>query len=307
VPQIEHSNDRANMRQKRAKQYRKQMQVLRTTFKFKTPIQILVDDTTITEAANTNYDLLKGLNSVVQMEAKFFITQCCIEHLYESKNQPAIDLAKKMEKRRCGHKGTQTSFDCIKSITNVDGENKYRYLVTTQDESLRTSLRNIAGVPLCFLHRSVLIMEPLSKVTKRVVTAVERMKLTQGLNSVDAGKRLREVDEEEVNTANDTESKPHVKKAKKVKGVNPLAMKKKQKKPNQNDASKKKEEPTEVEEATKKRRRRKHGKSSNKEEEEGEGEVKESESMTEVPVSSSTSAPEAVSNPAIETTATVEE
>jgi U3 small nucleolar RNA-associated protein 23 len=307
VPQIEPSNDRANMRQKRAKQYRKQMQVLRTTFKFKTPIQILVDDTTITEAANTNYDLLKGLNSVVQMEAKFFITQCCIEHLYESKNQPAIDLAKKMEKRRCGHKGTQTSFDCIKSITNVDGENKYRYLVTTQDESLRTSLRNIAGVPLCFLHRSVLIMEPLSKVTKRVVTAVERMKLTQGLNSVDAGKRLREVDEEEVNTANDTESKPHVKKAKKVKGVNPLAMKKKQKKPNQNDASKKKEEPTEVEEATKKRRRRKHGKSSNKEEEEGEGEVKESESMTEVPVSSSTSAPEAVSNPAIETTATVEE
>jgi U3 small nucleolar RNA-associated protein 23 len=304
VPQIEHSNDRANMRQKRAKQYRKQMQVLRTTFKFKTPIQILVDDTTITEAANTNYDLLKGLNSVVQMEAKFFITQCCIEHLYESKNQPAIDLAKKMEKRRCGHKGTQTSFDCIKSITNVDGENKYRYLVTTQDESLRTSLRNIAGVPLCFLHRSVLIMEPLSKVTKRVVTAVERMKLTQGLNSVDAGKRLREVDEEEVNTANDTESKPHVKKAKKVKGVNPLAMKKKQKKPNQNDASKKKEEPKEVEEATKKRRRRKHGKSSNKEEE---GEVKESKTMTEVPVSSTTSAPEAVSNPAIETTAAVEE
>ncbi len=293
------------MRQKRAKQYRKQMQVLRTTFKFKTPIQILVDDTTITEAANTNYDLLKGLNSVVQMEAKFFITQCCIEHLYESKNQPAIDLAKKMEKRRCGHKGTQTSFDCIKSITNVDGENKYRYLVTTQDESLRTSLRNIAGVPLCFLHRSVLIMEPLSKVTKRVVTAVERMKLTQGLNSVDAGKRLREVDEEEVNTANDTESKPHVKKAKKVKGVNPLAMKKKQKKPNQNDASKKKEEPKEVEEVTKKRRRRKHGKSSNKGEDEGE--LKESGSMTEVPVSSTTNAAEAVSNPAIETTATAEE
>lgn len=215
------------MRQKRAKQYRKQLQILKTTFKFKPPIQCVVDDNLILEATNASYDLIKGINSIVQTETKFFVTQCCIQHLYDSKNQVAIDLAKRMEKRRCGHKDTLSSFDCIKSITNVDGENKFRYLVATQDENLRTSLRNIAGVPLVFLHRSVLIMEPLSKVTRRVVDAVERMKLTQGLNSIDAGKRKLETSEEDT-----VEEQPKHKK-KKVKGVNPLAMKKKQKKPHQ--------------------------------------------------------------------------
>lgn len=243
------------MRQKRAKQYRKQIQVLQTTFKFKTPIQCLVDDTSILEAANTSYDLVKGVNSVVQTETKYFVTQCCIQHLYDTNNQLAIDLAKRMEKRRCGHKETLSSFDCIKSITNVDGENKYRYLVVTQEERLRNSLRNIAGVPLCFLHRSVLIMEPLSKVTKRVVDAVERMKLTQGLNSVDAGKRIRPEENEEEQTEDEIKRK----KAKKVKGVNPLAMKKKQKKPAQPQQPKKNE--SEDGEGKKKTRRRRHGKS----------------------------------------------
>lgn len=252
------------MRQKRAKQYRKQMQVLRTTFKFKTPIQCLVDDSTVLESAKTSYDLIKGINSVVQMECKFLITQCCIQHLYDSNNQLAVDLAKRMEKRRCGHKETLSSFECMKSITNVEGENKYRYLVVTQDENLRTSLRNIAGVPLVFLHRSVLVMEPLSKVTKRVVSAVERMKLTQGLNSIDAGKRSRDSDNEDGEDGEgddkNSENRP-VKKGKKVKGVNPLAMKKKQKKVVPAKSTDKQDTGSN-DDGKKKRRRRKHGKNS---------------------------------------------
>lgn len=249
------------MRQKRGKKYRKQMQVMKTTFKFKTPIQCVVDDSTILEAIKANYDLIKGMNTIVQNETKFFITQCCIEHLYESKNQLAIDLAKRMEKRRCNHKETMSSFDCIKSITNINGENKFRYLVVTQDERLRTSLRNIAGVPLCFLYKSVLVMEPMSKVTKRVVEAVERMKLTQGLNSTDAGKRLQELSDDD---DKQKDNQPPRKKNK-IKGVNPLAMKKKQKKPNNqiiktNNESKDNEEGEDGQK--KKRRKRRHNKSS---------------------------------------------
>ena len=268
------------MRQKRAKQYRKQMQVLRTTFKFKTPIQCLVDDSTVLESAKTSYDLIKGINSVVQMECKFLITQCCIQHLYDSNNQLAVDLAKRMEKRRCGHKETLSSFECMKSITNVEGENKYRYLVVTQDENLRTSLRNIAGVPLVFLHRSVLVMEPLSKVTKRVVSAVERMKLTQGLNSIDAGKRSRDSDNEDGEDGEgddkNNENRP-VKKGKKVKGVNPLAMKKKQKKVVPAKSTDKQDTESN-DDGKKKRRRRKHGKNStanneNDEQSEDKGEI----------------------------------
>ena len=278
------------MRQKRAKQYRKQMQVLRTTFKFKTPIQCLVDDSTVLESAKTSYDLIKGINSVVQMECKFLITQCCIQHLYDSNNQLAVDLAKRMEKRRCGHKETLSSFECMKSITNVEGENKYRYLVVTQDENLRTSLRNIAGVPLVFLHRSVLVMEPLSKVTKRVVSAVERMKLTQGLNSIDAGKRSRDSDNEDGEDGEGDDqnngNRP-VKKGKKVKGVNPLAMKKKQKKVVPAKSTDKQDTESN-DDGKKKRRRRKHGKNStanneNDEQSEDKGEIVANEQREDKP------------------------
>ena len=257
------------MRQKRAKQYRKQIQVLKTTFKFKTPIQCVVDDSTILEATNANYDLVKGMDGIVQHETKYFVTQCCVQHLYDSENQQAIDLAKRMEKRRCGHKDTLSSFECIKSITNVDGENKYRYLVVTQDERLRTSLRNVAGVPLCFLYRSVLVMEPMSTVTKRVVQAVERMKLTQGLNSVDAGKRVRDGDED----VDPVQQEVQAQRKKRVKGVNPLAMKKKAKKAKKDAVTtgptKEDRDPSETAAGDgKKRRRRRHTHKTNSAEEE---------------------------------------
>ena len=263
------------MRQKRAKQYRKQLQMLKTTFKFKTPIQCVVDDSTILEATNANYDLVKGMDNLVQHETKYFVTQCCVQHLYDTANQQAIDLAKRMEKRRCGHKDTLSSFECIKSITNVDGENKYRYLVVTQDERLRTSLRNVAGVPLCFLYRSVLVMEPMSTVTKRVVQAVERMKLTQGLNSVDAGKRIREGDEE----VDPVQQEVQAQRKRRVKGVNPLAMKKKAKKAKKEvmKEPKKDKEASEADGDGKKRRRRRHAHKTNsaegETEEAGEGEA----------------------------------
>lgn len=257
------------MRQKRAKQYRKQIQVLKTTFKFKTPIQCVVDDSTILEATNANYDLVKGMDGIVQHETKYFVTQCCVQHLYDSENQQAIDLAKRMEKRRCGHKDTLSSFECIKSITNVDGENKYRYLVVTQDERLRTSLRNVAGVPLCFLYRSVLVMEPMSTVTKRVVQAVERMKLTQGLNSVDAGKRVRDGDED----VDPVQQEVQAQRKKRVKGVNPLAMKKNTKKAKKDAVTtgptKEDRDPSEAAAGDgKKRRRRRHTHKTNSAEEE---------------------------------------
>ncbi|VEU22858.1 DEKNAAC103927 [Brettanomyces naardenensis] len=170
------------MRQKRAKAYRKQMNVYRMTFKFKPPIQVLVDSNAVLEAEKSKFDLKKGIDRTVQMETKLFITQCCINHLYETGNQPAIDIAKTMEKRRCHHKETMSSYECIKSITDVGGHNKFRYVVVTQDEKLRRSLREVPAVPLIYMNRSVMIMEPMSKVSERVVGEVERRKLVGGLN-----------------------------------------------------------------------------------------------------------------------------
>lgn len=227
------------MRQKRAKAYRKQMSAYRLTFKFKPPIQCLVDADSIIEAERTKYDLKKGLDRTIQMETKLFVTQCCINYLYETKNQPAIDICKTMEKRRCGHDETLPCAECIESITNVSGRNKFRYVVVTQNEDLRERLRKIPAVPMIYLRRSVMIMEPMSPASEKVVAMVERKKLVGGLNSVGAG-RVEEIA--------DAEKKP--KKKKGPKGPNPLSMKKK-----------KVEETAETAETEpKKKRRRKHHK-----------------------------------------------
>ncbi|GMG47702.1 unnamed protein product [Ambrosiozyma monospora] len=243
------------MKQKRAKSYRKQMHTLQTTFKFKTPIQCVVDSESILHAEQTKFDLVKGVKRTIQVEPKFFITQCCINHLYESKNQPAIEIAKTMEKRRCGHKGTLSSHDCIKSITCVNGENKFRYLIVTQDENLRKSLRKVPGVPLIYMNRSVMIMEPFSFATLRVVKMVEAGKLTGGLNNPNAGKHLRdEKDEESVDDADKKDEQPK-KKRKGPKGPNPLSIKKKKATTPDQKQQKKKEDDGKDTDGKKKRKR----------------------------------------------------
>jgi U3 small nucleolar RNA-associated protein 23 len=44
-------------------------------------------------------------------------------------------------------------------------ENKFNYCVASLDVALRQQLRNVPGVPLMYIRRSVLIMEPPSSVT----------------------------------------------------------------------------------------------------------------------------------------------
>ncbi|KAG7879093.1 hypothetical protein KL905_003512 [Ogataea polymorpha] len=246
------------MKQKRAKQYRKQIHQYISTFKFKPPIQCIVDDNVILECERTKFDVIKAISRTVQTEVKLMITQCCINHLYETRNQPAIDIAKKMEKRRCNHKETQSSKDCIGSIVNIDGKNKHRYLVVTQDDRLRQSLRTVPGVPLIYMKRSVMIMEPMSPVSERVVQETEARKLTSYLNDPRAG--VQEQDGAEIE-----EQGPAKKKRKGPKGPNPLSVKK----------PKKQEEPEKGGSKRKRKRAHKRGSKTHESSEIGKSDEKE--------------------------------
>lgn len=241
------------MREKRAKAYRRQFSILRHTYNFTPPIQLLVDASTILEAQKHDYPLIRSLESAVQLPIKLFISQCCINRLYESKDENAIDLSKKMNKRHCHHKETLVSHECIESLVNVDGENVNRYAVVSQSKRLRQALRTIPAVPLFHLKNNVLVMEPLSKVTKKMAEIVEQRKRVEGLNNIHAGKRNKED-----NSTDDDDSK---RKKRKVKGVNPLSMKKKIVKEQQNLKTKE-----EVQEQEKKKRKRRHKKSVQNEE-----------------------------------------
>lgn len=216
-----------SMRQKRAKAYKKQMHVYLHTFKFREPFQTIIDDEIITTCVKSSYDLVKGIDRTIQSESKPMITQCCIQALYQKNNQEAIDLAKRFERRRCNHppKNPLKPAECIESITSINGANKHRYIVATQNYDLRKKLRKVPGVPLIFMNRSVMVMEPLSQASTDYSNLVEAKKLTGGLNDAKyAGYANKE--EEQVPEEKETKA-PESKKRKGPKGPNPLSVKKK--------------------------------------------------------------------------------
>ncbi|CAK7890709.1 rRNA-processing protein Utp23p [[Candida] anglica] len=221
------------MRQKRAKSYKKQINVYVHTFKFREPFQTIVDSELILTCQKASFDIVKGLNRTVQSETKPMITQCCMQALYSSGNQEAISIAKGFERRRCNHQPSspEEPAACIESIVAIDGENKHRYIVASQEHELRKTLRKIPGVPLIFMNRSVMVMEPLSYASAKFSENFESKKLTQGLNNT-----------KKVKPNNQSIDKPLIqvttegaKKRKGPKAPNPLSMKKKKVEPSTNN------------------------------------------------------------------------
>lgn len=258
------------MRQKRAKAYRKQMAYYKYNFKFREPYQVLVDDELVLESSRIKLNLSAALERTIQAPVKPMITQCCMEALYRSKNEDAITLAKRFERRRCGHrdptqedKGVKKPHDCLWDVVVVDGQNKHRYVVATQKDKLRQRLRRVPAVPLLYVNRSVMIMEPMSSVTERARELIERGKLVGGLNEVVTASKKRKTTED--GSDSDSEGseaegdKPTVKKRKGPKQPNPLSIKKK--KTPTTMARKAVSDAKQEGEATagKKRRRRHHG------------------------------------------------
>lgn len=210
------------MRQKRAKSYRKQMLVYNHTFKFREPYQVLVDSQLVIDCHGSNYDLVKGLKRTLQAEVKVMITQCCMQALYGTNDQDAIEMAKGFERRRCNHppKEPKTPIECIESVVNIKGQNKHRYVVASQDIDIRRSLRRTPGVPLIHMTRSVMVMEPLSDASAKISRNVEKEKLYKGLNDPNlAG--IKPVDKDSP-SASQTK-----KRTRGPKQPNPLSMKKK--------------------------------------------------------------------------------
>ncbi|AQZ10249.1 UTP23 (YOR004W) [Zygosaccharomyces parabailii] len=236
------------MRQKRAKSYRKQMLVYNHAFKFREPYQVLVDDQLVMDCYKSHYDLVGGLKRTLQAEVKPMITQCCIQALYSTRIQEAIDIAKNFERRRCNHppKEARPPAECIQSVVNINGHNKHRYVVASQDVNLRRKLRRVPGVPLVHISRSVMVMEPLSEASRLLNQRWEEDKLLKGLNDPKlAGLRTPEIEDQD-------QQPPPAKKHKGPKNPNPLSIKKKQK-------PKVQEADSRDEEDKRRKRRRKHG------------------------------------------------
>lgn len=216
------------------------MQQYGLSFGFREPYQVLLDADIIRDADRFKMDLIGGLERTLNGKVKPMITQCSMRHLYESATEPGmsyvIENAKSYERRRCGHLPSDypvplSTQSCMTSVVDPknSGNNKHRYVVASQDLDVRKSMRELMGVPLIYIHRSVMIMEPMAGKTAENREKEELVKLRAGVRPANGFLKRKRSDlhpEEDLKNGENKQIPTKKKAARGPKGPNPLSVKK---------------------------------------------------------------------------------
>jgi U3 small nucleolar RNA-associated protein 23 len=152
-----------------------------------------------------------------------------MRHLYDTKDQGIIAVAKNCERRRCGHHELEhplSTLDCLKDVVDSKDQstNKHRYVIASQDGAVRGYMRKIPGIPLIYVSRSVMILEPMAESTEKVRLNQEKGKFKAGILESRGSKRKRQDDVAENPTPEQQVTKKRRNKG--PKGPNPLSVKK---------------------------------------------------------------------------------
>ncbi|RIA85679.1 Fcf1-domain-containing protein [Glomus cerebriforme] len=165
------------MRQKRTKQYKRLMTLYSNSFGFREPYQILVDGDFMRTALRYKMDISRQLCIVMLGKTKQLYTSCTLAEVKERDNDEfgTATALMKFERRGCIHRHKPiSSAECLLSI--IEDNNPHNYCIATQNESLRERFRAVPGVPLLYINRSVLIIEPPSYATLQKAKQVENSK-----------------------------------------------------------------------------------------------------------------------------------
>lgn len=162
------------------------------------------------------------------------------EHYVLATAEP-VSLPEQQQPRR----QPERNFESSKESSNRIGDNNKNPKKGRREEilqrerdrraaALRSGARSVPGVPIIYVKRSVMILEPLSTPSEKVRLGIERSKFKTGLDaaisSIGGGtKRKREDDEHDENTV--TASK--IRGLKKAKAPNPLSVRKPKKREKQ--------------------------------------------------------------------------
>ena len=172
-----------------------------------------------------------------------------MRHLYAAAKEPGvsylIDKAKTYERRRCNHLPEDypeplSAKECLSSVVDPKDSktNKHRYVVASQDLDVRKEMRGIMGVPLVYINRSVMIMEPMASASTETRDRGERSKFRDGIKGKERGSgSLKRKREEDGGEGGDGEMEKKKVKRKGPKGPNPLSVKKPKKKPTEGGGS----------------------------------------------------------------------
>jgi U3 small nucleolar RNA-associated protein 23 len=174
------------MRHLRHKAIRKALKQYHFLCGIKAPYKVLIDGNFIAMCVQMKVDLRERVPKFLQVkpnECEFYISHASLEELnvlgeeQQDYMKEALEIARTFHLADSNTKENKTLDDVSKAICQLIGEkNPRKFLVATQEVELRKILRNIPGVPLMYLNRSVLVFEEISKATLAIVRADEKQK-----------------------------------------------------------------------------------------------------------------------------------
>ncbi|KNG86886.1 rRNA processing protein [Aspergillus nomiae NRRL 13137] len=264
------------MRAKRSKKYRKLMHQYELAFGFREPYQVLVDSNFLNAVHSFKMELLPYLERTLQGKVKPLLTKCSLAAIMANQpinprtNNPVrpaqLPPPTVLPLRHCSHNEDASPIDeteCLLSLLSPSADvkrNKEHYILATADPAtpkassqndkkrkrgvdeaevalrksrmFRSAARAIPGVPIVYVKRSVMVLEPMSSLSEELRDGYESGKFRAGLNDDAAPKK-----------SGDGEKKK--KGFKKVKGPNPLSVKKPKKRESESDRPAKKRQATE--------------------------------------------------------------
>jgi U3 small nucleolar RNA-associated protein 23 len=231
------------MRIKRYKQFRKHLKFYRHSFGIDQPFKVLLDGTFIHAAflgkLQVRDQVTKMLNVINRDKIKIYVPRCVISEL-EHLGRPlsgALFIAKTFDCLECGH-SSGSGAACISRL--IGSKNDQKYVVASQDEALKTAVRQIPGCPLLIIHGgSVPMLEAPSRASEKAAreNGLKMLKVSDWERN-----KLPELRRQDAMAAR--------KKKKKLKGANPLSCKKKKIDKNNDKQTNKKEKATAAERRT---------------------------------------------------------
>ena len=296
------------MRAKRSKKYRKIMISYEQTFGFRPPFQVLLDSAFIHACHVFKMPLQKSLENTLHDPSRLFITKCTLAKIMDEEKARRKSVGEnehhhggrpdwlppptEVPLRYCKHNDEESTVEewrCLVDLVagnprgNEQAKNKSHFVLATAEASeaeqktrgfvdTRERARQVPGVPIVYVKRSVMVLEEFSGASESRRRGVEKEKFREGLiGGAGDRKRKRGEAEDEVEVEKMLEERQRKTKVKGPKQPNPLSVPKKKvpeakeerrtvsEKPADDEANQ--DEPTEgATVPTKGKRKRRHGK-----------------------------------------------
>ena len=170
------------MKYKRKKQAKRVLQLLKTTFNFHEPFQIVIDGTFCQSALEHKINIRDQLSNYLSATVRLFTTECAVNEINSLGDsfKGGLFIIKQYKYLKCNHANRNSTAECFLSLIGKD--NNKRYMLATLDRSLKFKARQIPGTPILTLANNALVLEAPSLQTKLKSDKIESSKLLPSLN-----------------------------------------------------------------------------------------------------------------------------